>query len=133
MMRAVFLRIGLGLALYLANAQSAFALDVQQAVTNIQYIEVARLDGQACERSKPGATQEFKEWFATVQYVQKKSIKVIEESARKKGVSEEGIASVVAQSIAVLNRQVADEYRFSARRCAAIKKTFNFYKSQLQE
>ena len=131
--RAVFLNMGLALALCLFTAQNVFAMDTQQAVINIQYIELARLDGQACERLNPGATKKFEAWLTTVQYIQKKSVKAIDEYALKKGLGEEDFRSVTSQSIDVINRSVVDMYRISTRRCAAIEKTLDFYKSQLKE
>jgi len=112
---------------------NAFALDYNDAVSNLTVIEYARQDAEACEKIKMGYASKYKTWLNSLGGVQNMSLRTLETYAENNGLDKDSQTEFVAGAVGKIKNKVAAERVWSKKTCATYDSLLSRYKRDIKE
>ena len=110
----------------------AHALDEAGAASNLTILEYALQQAEFCEKSRPGTREKYFQWRKALPDVEEKSIRAIDEHAKRKNLSRQERAEVVSGVKEFARQKVASTGDVQRGNCAQFEQDLIFYSKQIK-
>ncbi len=113
--------------------RAAYALDEAGAASNLTILEYALQQAEYCEKSRPGTREKYFQWRKGLPGVEEKSIRAIDEHAKRKNLSPQERAEVISGVKEFVRQKVMSTGDVQRGSCAQFEQDLVFYAKHIKE